>query len=352
MQVSLLSDSTPSSQMADDSDYGERSPKRQKFESDQDKSNRLVPDETRAYLVSEKQLRKLFSRCLQCGGQDLDGDPAIYEMGVDIRVELHCRHCSTQKWHSFEPSGDSKLHEGNGRMAAATIISGNTFEDINSIAKNINLQMFSSSTFHRFAAKYVYPIIDSAYIEQHEKIMSNIRAEQAKEGTILKLAMDGRFSRPGYTATFGVVSALDLDSKLILDACVLKKNEDDITSSQQMEVVGTKRLLDAFSRPSLSNDQEMQPSTSVSAPPAVRIGAVTTDDSTSVMKMMAKDFSAIHHGGDPWHLLKSIRMRLEAIARRAACRELGYWIKCIDNFIWTSMKECKGDEELLVEQFR
>lgn len=152
---------------------------------------------------------------------------------------------------------------------SSTIVSGNTYQDVKSIAENMNIQIMSSRTFHQFAAKYVYPAVDKVYFDQMMEIREEIKAKQQQDkGAALNLAMDGWYSRPGYTATYGVVSVLDIDMGKILDGCVLKKNDAGITSSANMETVGIDVLLKSILRP-LSNtvpDDDDQPSTSSAVP--------------------------------------------------------------------------------------
>jgi hypothetical protein len=345
-----LSDTTPSIGNADDSDYDARSPKQMKFDIDQEeKENRLQADGTRIFLVSEQQLKQLFQCCPK--GHELLGEPVIYAIGVDVRVETYCQQCSVQKWTTFPLSEGTKLHEGNGRLTAATIVSGNTFEDVNSIANNLNLQIMTSITFRNYAKKWVYPAVDEVYIQQKKEFMDEvIRRQRLDRNAYMDLAVNGRFSRPGHTATFAIVSALDLATNKIFDSAILKKNDPGVTSSPNMEIVGTRRLLLSFNQ--TVGEAGDEPSTSAASTPAVRVGRVVTDDNVSVIKMMKNEFSDIKHCGDAWHLLKSIRKRLEEKAKRASCRELKFWIKSIDNFLWTAMKKCGGDGDLLVEQWR
>jgi hypothetical protein len=151
-----------------------------------------------------------------------------------------------------------------------------------------------------------------------------------------------------------MVSLLDLSTKKILDAHVLKKNEEGVTSSLSMEPIGVRRLLESFLHPHTSIDiDDNQPATSSSSTDtAVRISHLVTDDSSTLIKMMKTDYRGIFHSGDPWHLAKCIRKRLSKAASYAACRELGFWIKSIDNFLWTCMINCEGDDDRLVEQWR
>lgn len=269
-------------------------------------------------------------------------------MGVDIRVETFCDKCSTQKWYSFLPSDDTMLHEGNVRLTAATIFSGNTYQDIKAISENLNMQILSSSTFHRLAAKYVYPTIDQAYHEHAKKELEEVQKRQQEDGSKVNLAMDGRFSRPGFTATFGTVTAMDLKTHKILAATSPKRTDEEIESSPQMEIEGVQRILDSFVSPCTD---EPGPSTSAQAAWKLDINAVVTDDSAALIKLF-KTYPGIIHASDPWHLLKNVRKRLNAVAKKASCRELGFWIKSIDNFLWTTMKNCGGNGDLLLEQWR
>lgn len=340
-------------------------------------------DGNRLFLVSEAQLRLLFHRCINCGKEckataerskpekTTAAVVSIYSLGVDIRVEQYCDNCSTQKWYSFPPS-EAKFHRGNFVLTAATIFAGNTYEDLNGISKVLNWKIMSRMTFYRLSTAFIYDAIDEHYLKREGKLYEGIRNQQTKDPTTgLRLAMDGRFSRPGFTATYGLVTALDLDRGRIIACHLRKKNDADVKSSSDMETVGVKTVLKSLLSPcgnqpldddtvaAILNGEESEVSAALEASSAIvdegaviRVAAVATDDSTTVKKMMETNFPEIRHDGDPWHVLKAIKKKLDKLAEKASTREVGYWKKAIANYLWTCMRKCGGDGNLLLEQWK
>lgn len=81
----------------------------------------------------------------------------------------------------------------------------------------------------------------------------------------LAISMDCRFSRPGFTATFGLVTAMCLAIGKILAHCVKSKTDDDISCSKEMETVGTRIVLKSLICPA-STIESISLKTSSSSP--------------------------------------------------------------------------------------
>jgi hypothetical protein len=84
----------------------------------------------------------------------------------------------------------------------------------------------------------------------------------------------------------------------------------------------------------------------------LRVGCIVTDEDPSVRAMIRYEFKGLLHESYPWHLRKSIMKRFHAAAEKARNATLRPWIPSISNWIWTSMKECDGGGDLLIEHWR
>lgn len=170
-----------------------------------------------------------------------------------------------------------------------------------------------------------------------------------------------------------------LDSGKILATINKSKTDNDVESSAAMETAGTRALLKSILDPYTDDDeplalwkkkeaQQQQPSTSSSSmdspdffipapesavqPLPLRVKLLITDENQSVMKMVREEFPNLVHEADPWHLRKSILKKLLAAAGKRRNALLMKWIPSIKNWLWTAMKSCNGDGELLVEFWR
>lgn len=222
----------------------------------------------------------------------------------------------------------------------------------------------------RYANEYVYPSVDKAFSDQQRTLLEEMKRQQDEDDTRgLSLAVDCRFSRPGYTATYGVTSAMCLDTGKIFATVVKSKTDIDVASSSGMETVGTKAVLKGIMEPWTDDCETSTPTNPCNSPsgspsfclPApssnspsipLRVDLLVTDENAAVMGMVRKEFPYLRHEADPWHLRKSIMKRLHKEAKKKVNEPLGEWLPSIRNWLWTAMKECRGDGDLLVELWR
>lgn len=111
------------------------------------KKNFLPKNESRNIIVSERQLRLLLLHCPQCGS--LCGDTYASSFGVDVDFFVNCKNCSDLvKWSTQPDMPSCGLNKGNLDVTASVVTAGNTYEDLENIASNLNLQIMSDHTFY------------------------------------------------------------------------------------------------------------------------------------------------------------------------------------------------------------
>lgn len=81
-------------------------------------------------------------------------------------------------------------------ISAAILFCGLTYTRIAHMANVLNMPFLSESTFHRLQKEYLYPVIHTTYIRQHETVIEFLK------GTPLQLSGDGRCDSPGYSAKY------------------------------------------------------------------------------------------------------------------------------------------------------
>ena len=86
-------------------------------------------------------------------------------------------------WHSQPLMRD--MSAGNLLVSAAILFCGLTFTGISNLAKLLNLPMFSGSTFYRLQKEYLFPLIHTNYVMQHDAVLEFLRDNN------LKLSGDG-----------------------------------------------------------------------------------------------------------------------------------------------------------------
>ena len=223
----------------------------------------------------ESCLLPLFSQCCKCG---LEVELKTSIRGTLLVVNGSCPDGHEVHWKSQPIIRNSGA--GNLIVPAAILFSGLTFTSFTSMAEILNLPMISESYFYRIQKEYLYPVVHSTYILQHEAVLAFLRDERRH------LSGDGRCDSPGYSAKYCTYSIMDSVSDLILDYRLVQSSETG--SLVAMEKEGLRRCLDSL----LAND--------------VQILSITTDRHWGMGALMKKDYSFIEHQYDVWHLAKSV----------------------------------------------
>ena len=107
----------------------------------------------------------------------------------------------------------------------------------------------------------------------------------------------------------------------------------ETTSSNAMEKLACIRSLDK-----LTSQTELD------------IEILCTDRHPGIKVMMEKDYPEVNYQADVWHLQKNVSKKLNAVARKAECRDLQPWIQSIANHQWYSSSTC-GDDVVLLERW-
>lgn len=83
-------------------------------------------------------------------------------------------------------------------LASSILVSGNNFEKVVLLAKSLNLNFVSSSTFSRIQSLYVVPSITNMWDKMKEVIW------KVFENDVLVVCGDGRMDSPGFSAKYCV----------------------------------------------------------------------------------------------------------------------------------------------------
>ena len=214
---------------------------------------------------------------------------------------------------------------GNLLVAAAILFCGLTFMGISNLAKLLNLAMFSESTFYRLQKEYLFPVIHTNYVMQHDAVLEFLR------GNDLKLSGDGRCDSPGYSAKYCTYSLMDSATDLILDYRLIQSSETG--SSVAMEKEGLRRSLNYLLEQGVS------------------IVTIATDGHRGVGALMKSNYADINHRYDVWHMTKGIVKQLTQKGKLKHCEWLLPWIQSISNHLWWAAQTCNGDAQLLTEKW-
>ena len=262
-------------------------------ESDNESDNEPVKSavEQRKFIVFEENLDKLFLICSTCSKPTTEVSKTL--VGSMVVVHSLCVDGHQSRWQS-QPMIDSKV-AGNMLLAGSILFSGNSFQNINSLAQRLNLAFIGKSVFYNIQKDILIPVVDKAWKDHQDSLINEV-----KKLPKLDLCGDGRCDSPGHCAKYGTYTVMDENTNKVLDFEVVQVTE--VSSSNAMEAEGCNRVLKH-----LKNK-------------GVEVRCLTTDRHTTITAEMRKKHSEIVHPYDVWHLSKWIVKNCPRRVKRSSSR--------------------------------
>ena len=215
-------------------------------------------------IVEVDNISQLFEgQCVKIG---CTGQRKVVDRKVEGGVLLITHTCS--QGHNAVWSSSSVLREKRGQkiyvstvlLASSVLVSGNNFEKVSLLARSMNLQYVSITTFSRIQSLYSLSSIRELWNKMKEIIW------KVFENDLLVVCGDGRMDSPGFSAKYCVYTMMEHYLNVIVDLEVVDKREAG-GSSTLMEKIGCKRLLERMMNP-------------------LNLGELVTDASRVIMKMV------------------------------------------------------------------
>ena len=131
--------------------------------------NRFVPGDTNsctASIIFWSALALLLQRCTECG-RNATILQKIYN-GSMLCVKIVCNVGHSVIWRS-QPLVQG-IAEGNLRLAAAVLFSGNTFSRMSSICSFAGIRFIAEKTYCRYQKDYLFGVVNEAWLTWREKI--------------------------------------------------------------------------------------------------------------------------------------------------------------------------------------
>ena len=164
------------------------------------------------WIVNESKLMQLFTTCQQCGVLIEEEDKKVTTSGTRIHIKWSC-----MKGHSGEWESCSQLRgmpENNLLVASSILFTGSTFTEIFDWAELLNLQIPKKTTFYSLQSTYLIPVIEYAYRDHHEEMMSNLQLQTVGGG--ISICGDGRSDSPGFCAKYTTYSFMSNETQEII----------------------------------------------------------------------------------------------------------------------------------------
>ena len=172
------------------------------------------------------------------------GDKVSYNVtscGSTVEIVWKCKKGHCKKWESCEvlaTKRSSNIYLNDSLQAAAIIISGNNYETFSLLAKALNLNLISVSTFNRFQKHCAEPVVRDIWQK-----MNSIIQKILNHYDEICLCGDGRNDSPGHSARYCVYTLMEHATNVIVDFEVVDSRETG-GNSVNMEREGLRRLLE------------------------------------------------------------------------------------------------------------
>ena len=250
----------------------------------------------RKFIVFESQLVMLFKMCRSCSQEMVKLKTST--SGTLFEVKGICPDEHVLHWQS-QPVV-RRIPAGNLLLAAAILLSGQTFTSFANLADVLNLVMFGERRYYDLQREYVYPVVHTTYVRQREAIVEYLSGSQ------LHLSVDGRCDSLSHSTKYCTYTLTDSATDLILDYSLVQCTQTG--TSVAMEKEGLGQYLDKL----MEQD--------------VDISTRATDRHTGFASLMKTDYPHIQHQCDVWHLAKSVTKKLGMKAKTKHCGQLLPWI--------------------------
>ena len=188
-------------------------------------------------------------------------------------------------------------------MTSSILLCENTFQRTKEMINIANVSFFSDTTWDSLQDRYVFPAVNIIYNVHKESIILRAREE---ERLIL-------LDSPGYFAKYRTYTLINSNFGKILDFNVIHVAQAAI--SETMELVSLKLLLTSME---FRN---------------VTVSFLTADQHQQVRTYIKKDKPNINHQFDIWHVVKSIKRKLAAEAKKSKCQDLDFRVESIKSII-------------------
>jgi len=284
----------------------------------------------RKFIVFESQLDKLLCHLVcplcQCPCS-MDDVVKKCNEGTLLHVVARCieGHIIVD-WQSQPFIG--RMPAGNLLFCAATLFSGQTFAHMQNVARFLNFQFLSHTSFYEIQRTNLMPVIMEAWKTQQQSLFAELRCN----GKPLHVCGDGRMDSPGFSAKYCCYTLMDMDTdKVIAFAVVDVRSARGISTN--MEVLAFEHCLQEL----LDN--------------GFTVDVVATDRHVQVRSLLKKKYPTIRHQFDVWHVAKSVRKKLHSVSQKKVNTELSQWSRSVCNHLWWSAANCNRDPDMLQEMW-
>ncbi|XP_026177256.1 uncharacterized protein LOC113138747 [Mastacembelus armatus] len=248
----------------------------------------------------------------------------VTSQGTAAAVEWVCPSGHTVWSWTSQPSMKSGMQVGDFMLATNILLSGNNYEKVALLFKNMNMGMVDPKTFSLIQDTYCVETIKGFWEERRLHTVTKLCDKN------LIVLGGGRTSSLGCYAKYCTYTAMDSDSKEILSIV----NMDNMQAQKNSVIMETEAFIQTVDK--LKGE--------------IKIQEVCTDAHRQISALFSKGKyreSGISYSWDIWHGVKDLGKRLQVAGRSKGCSPILHWIKDICNHFWYCCKEAGNYDEFM-----
>ena len=189
--------------------------------------------------------------------------------------------------------------------------------------QSINIICHKAISFFRHQNNHLHSTIQHQWTSQQHALLQNTK----DDGLII--GGDARCDSMRHSAKCGSYTAVDLERKKILNVELVQSNQ--VKSSYHKELQGLQQMFQLF--------EQFQ----------VTVKALITDRHRQIAAWVRKNLTTVKHYFDCWHIAKSIKKKLKALAKNKGCELVSDWIRSIVNHYYWSVMSTDLENKGLIE---
>ena len=276
------------------------------------------------YIVFHNQLLLLLSVCFVCCSKHVVVNYAT--CGSMLTAYIKCLYCKTVREWKSQPD-IAVIPMGNILLSGAILFSGSLPSKFLGSLRSIGIKVISNRTFFRHQKQVLHKVVANTWITQRNRQFIEL------QGTGIVVGGDGRCDSMGHSAKYGSYTTMNIETNKILNVEIVQCNQ--VKSSNHMELKGLQETLQLFEKFK------------------VRTKSLVTDRHKQIAKWLKDHQPGIKHYFDCWHIAKSIKKRIQSLAKKKACELIGSWMKSIINhFYWSVMSTNIDNKDLIAAKWR
>ncbi|CAB3983503.1 Hypothetical predicted protein [Paramuricea clavata] len=215
--------------------------------------------------------------------------PNIRHHFVGVTLIVNCVCSSGHKYRFCSSNQVNDIYANDLQAAASLILSGSNYAKVERMAKFLNLQFLSKTTYYRYQRLYLIPEINRWWSEMRSDLLKEFYEKDVVIGG------DGQCDSPGFNAKNLCYFMVEVNSNCILDIEILDKRHVGLISTN-MEKEAVQRSLDRLTE-------------------EINVVELVTDASTSVKALLGELYKLeIHLGYEEYNTVPEMYINFLGIS--------------------------------------